>query len=84
MIFGFLVGLLLLIGGFFAFVASKNAMQEILAVLLLGFGTLAITIGWGLSSIYNKLKEVYDLLNATEKNTASVARFFNERDVKIE
>lgn len=50
----FALGALQILGGIFAFLASKSAVHEILGAVAFGLGALAI----GLSAIISKLDEI--------------------------
>jgi hypothetical protein len=91
MIFGLLVGVLMLLGGGVAFLgtlgSNSTVIHELLAAGLIGFGTLLITVSSGFSALLRELKmhrQATFNLAAIDQNTKEVAKFFNERDVKVE
>ena len=86
--FGVFMGFLMLLGGGAALVMSTTVFGQIMGVLGIGFGTLGVTMGWGLNEIFLQVKKHGQahtkLLETNVNNTYTVAKFFNERDVKIQ
>lgn len=64
---------------------SEFGGLELAGVLL--FAVLAVIVfAWIVMPlvIFSRLRKVTDSLKIIEKNTADVAKFFNEKDVRIE